>query len=67
MTIQGKSRLGKIVPALMLMALAPILSEILPGATRLSSLFVFPVEVCVWGGGAILIRYAIRRWRLASR
>ena len=26
------------------------MAEVLPGATRFSSLFVFPVEVCVWGG-----------------
>jgi hypothetical protein len=51
-------------PALTLMVLAPLLTEVLPGATRFSSMFVFPVEVCVWGGGALLIRYAVRRWKL---
>ncbi len=51
-------------PAFTLMVLAPLLTEVLPGATRLSSLFVFPIEVCVWGGGALLIRYAVRRWQL---
>jgi hypothetical protein len=57
--------LNKIAPAITLMVLAPLLAEVLPGATRLSSLFVLPVEVCVWGGGALLIRYAFKRWHLS--
>lgn len=44
-----------------------MLAEVLPGATRLSSLFVLPVEICVWGGGALLIREAARRLRLGWR
>jgi hypothetical protein len=51
-------------PAITLMFLAPLIAEVLPGATRFSSIFVFPVEICVWGGGALLIRYAVRRWQL---
>jgi len=51
-------------PAITLMFLAPLIAEVLPGATRFSSIFVFPVEVCVWGGGALLIRYAVKRWQL---
>jgi hypothetical protein len=54
-------------PGLVLMILAPIVAEVLPGATRLSSIFVLPVEICVWGGGAILIRDAVRRWQLGWR
>jgi len=59
-------KLGKtgVTPALTLMILAPLLTEILPGATRFSSLFVLPIEICVWGGGAVLIRDAVRRWQL---
>jgi hypothetical protein len=49
------------------MLLAPLVAEILPGATRLSAIFVLPVEICVWGGGALLIRSAVRRWRLGWR
>lgn len=49
------------------MILAPLLAEILPGATRLSAIFVLPIEIGVWGGGALLIRYAVRRWRLGWR
>ncbi len=55
---------GRLAPALTLVAMAPIVAEVLPGATRLSSLFVLPIEMCVWGGGALLIRAAVRRWRL---
>lgn len=51
-------------PAITLMFFAPLIAEILPGATRFSALFVYPIEVFVWGGGALLIRYAVRRWRL---
>lgn len=53
-----------IAPALVLIILAPLIAEVLPGATRFSSIFVFPIEMCVWGGGALLIRYAVRRWKL---
>ena len=52
------------LPALTLVLAAPLVAEVLPGATRFSSLFVLPVEMCVWGGGALMIRYAVRRWRL---
>lgn len=55
----------KITPAITLIVLAPLLAEVLPGATRFSSMFVFPIEVMVWGGGALLIRYAVRRWNLS--
>jgi hypothetical protein len=51
-------------PALTLVLAAPLLTEVLPGATRFSSLFVLPIEMCVWGGGALMIRCAVRRWRL---
>ena len=59
-----KTALG---PALTLMVMAPLLAEVLPGATRLSALFVLPIEICVWGGGALLIREAVRRWGLGWR
>jgi hypothetical protein len=52
------------LPALTLVLMAPLVAEVLPGATRFSSLFVLPVEMCVWGGGALMIRYAVRRRRL---
>lgn len=60
--IRGKS--SNFVPAILLMLFAPLLTEVLPGATRFGSIFVFPIEVTVWGGGALLIRDAVRRWNL---
>jgi hypothetical protein len=45
-------RLNRIAPALTLAFLAPMLAEVLPGATRFSSIFVFPIEMAVWGGAA---------------
>lgn len=48
-------------PALSLILLAPLCAEILPGATRFGSLFVFPIEVAVWGGATVLIRDIVRR------
>ena len=51
-------------PAWTLVLLAPLISEVLPGATRISAIFVFPIEVAIWGGGALLIRAAVRRWQL---
>ena len=59
-----KEQSGNLKPALILMIMAPLLTEVLPGATRFSALFVLPVEICMWGGGALLIRYAVRRWKL---
>ncbi|HUL51852.1 MAG TPA: hypothetical protein VLT83_00450 [Opitutaceae bacterium] len=61
------ARKGALAPALTLMVMAPLLAEVLPGATRLSALFVLPIEICMWGGGALLIREAIRRWGLGWR
>ncbi len=51
-------------PAITLIFLAPLITEILPGSIRLRSLFVFPIEVCVWGGGALLTSYVVRKWQL---
>lgn len=53
-----------VAPAITLIFLAPLITEILPGSTRFSSLFVFPFEICVWGGGALLIRYVVRKLQL---
>src|SRR5262249_883314 len=51
-------------PALTLLALAPLVAQLLPGPTPFTALFLFPIEMGVWGGGAVLIRYAVRRWQL---
>src|SRR5258708_3509352 len=58
------SRWQRIAPALVLVVVSPLVAEVLPGATPLRAMFVFPIEMCVWGVGALLIRYAVRRWRL---
>jgi hypothetical protein len=65
-TVEAAAARGwkRAIPALTLVLLAPLVAEVLPGATRFSALFVLPVEMCVWGGGALMIRYAVRRWRL---
>jgi hypothetical protein len=58
---QNSPRSG-LAPALTLMFLAPVVAEVLSGATRLSYIFVLIPEIFVWGGGALLIRELVRRW-----
>lgn len=55
---------ARILPAVTLAFMAPMLAEVLPGATRFSAIFVFPVEMMVWGGGAVMIRELVRRGNL---
>lgn len=50
-------------PVIALLLLAPIIGELLSGATRLSYIFVLVPQVMVWGCGALLIRELTRRWR----
>ncbi len=59
-----KSWFHRALPALTLMIMAPLIAEVLPGATRISSIFVFPIEIVIWGGGAVMARYFVRRLRL---
>jgi hypothetical protein len=49
-----------------LLVLAPVIAEVLSGATRLSVLFVLVPEIMVWGGGALLVRELVRRWRAGA-
>ncbi len=56
MTDARRGRFNRVAPALLLALLAPLFAEVLPGATRFSSVFVFPIEMAVWGGGAVLAR-----------
>lgn len=58
------ARPGRFAPAFTLIVLAPLIAEYLPGATRTSSLFVFPIEMAIWGGGTLLIRAAVRHFKL---
>jgi len=55
------SRGRRLAPVLTLVLLAPVISEVLLGATRLSRLFVLIPEVLVWGVGALIIREVARR------
>lgn len=64
MTDQRRGLLNRMAPALFLAFLAPMFAEVLPGATRFSSIFVFPIEMAVWGGGAVLARAIVRKRRL---
>jgi len=63
-----RSWFNRILPALTLMVMAPMIAEVLPGATRFSALLGFPaifiMEVLIWGTGAVLARYFVRRFRL---
>jgi hypothetical protein len=63
-TTTAPERSGRLAPAFTLVVLAPLIAEFLPGATRTSSLFVFPLEMAIWGGGALLIRAAVRHFEL---
>ena len=57
-----KPRRG-LAPALTLVFLAPVIAEVLSGATRISFIFALIPEMMVWGCGALMIREAVRRWR----
>ncbi|HXC95537.1 MAG TPA: hypothetical protein VNU92_07540 [Edaphobacter sp.] len=48
--------------ALTLVVLAPLVGEVLSGATRISYIFAFIPEMMVWGCGALMIRELVRRW-----
>ncbi|MEJ2007121.1 MAG: hypothetical protein P8Z30_03030 [Acidobacteriota bacterium] len=52
-----------LAPAFTLLLLAPIIAEVLMGATRISVIYVLIPEIMVWGCGALMIREAVRRWR----
>jgi hypothetical protein len=56
------SRQQRIGPVFALLLLAPVVAEVLYGATRVSVLFVLIPEIMVWGLGALLIRECLRRW-----
>jgi hypothetical protein len=60
--IAQASRAGNAAPVALLLVLAPVIGELLSGATRLSYIFVLVPQVMVWGCGALLIRELARRW-----
>jgi hypothetical protein len=49
-------------PVFALLLLAPIVGEVLSGATRVSYIFALLPEVMVWGCGALIIRELVVRW-----
>ncbi len=53
--------IARLAPALTLVVAAPLIAEVLSGSTRFRALFVFPIEMCVWGGGALVIQATVRR------
>src|SRR6516164_5900614 len=59
---EPSSRWQRIGPILSLLLLAPMISEVLYGATRLSVIFVLIPEILTWGCGALIIRECVRRW-----
>lgn len=63
-----RSFLSRLAPALLIMVLAPLFTELLLGGTRLSALIGFPpilgMEIAVWGGGALMLRALARKLRL---
>lgn len=50
-------------PAITLLLLAPVIAEVLSGATRVSYIIVLVPEIMVWGCGALIIREVVVRWR----
>ncbi len=62
-SMSGLSAWHRAAPVVTLLLLAPIVSEVLFGATRISVLFVLIPQVATWGCGALMIRYGVRRWR----
>jgi hypothetical protein len=62
MSSKEKSTRRGMAPAFTLMILAPVIAEVLSGATKLSYIFALIPEILVWGGGALLIREIVRRW-----
>ncbi len=53
----------RIAPILTLLVLAPLIGEVMSGATLLSYIAVLVPEIMVWGCGALVIRDVVRRWR----
>jgi hypothetical protein len=57
----GLSTRRRAAPAVALLVLAPVVSEVLFGATRISVLFVLIPQIAIWGCGALLIHDRVRR------
>src|SRR3954447_25508341 len=53
-------------PVVALLLLAPIISELLFGTTRITTIFVLLPQIGTWGCSALLIRELARRRRLSG-
>ena len=53
---------ARISPIVTLIVMAPVVSELLYGAVRISDIPILLIEVFTWGCGALLIRESVRRW-----
>ena len=60
------SRWHRLSPVFTLLILAPVVAEVLSGATRFSFIFVLIPEIMVWGCGALIAREVVRRWHGGS-
>src|SRR5579871_615241 len=61
--VVSESRWQRRGPIITLLLLAPVISELLYGAMRLSVIFILIPEILTWGCGALLIRECVRSWR----
>jgi hypothetical protein len=59
----GIERRAHLMPALALIVLAPVVSEVLLGSTRLSTIAVLIPQLGTWGCATLLIRDFVRRRR----
>lgn len=59
---KGSGRRIEVGPTLALALAAPLVGEVLNGATRVSYIFAFAPQIMVWGCGAVLIREMVQRW-----
>ena len=57
------TRWQRVGPVITLLLLAPVISEVLYGATRISFLFALIPEIGIWGCGALIIRHVVRQRR----
>lgn len=60
LAVGNPPRLKQIAPALTLVLLSPIISELLSGSTRVSYSYALLPEIGVWGCGTLLVRYFVR-------
>src|SRR5882757_9760446 len=61
-SVSPLTRRQRWAPAFTLIVLAPVVAEVLSGATHLSFIFVLIPEIMVWGCGALIARELVRRW-----